>query len=112
MEKSRKERLKLSFMGDEDIVYIESLEKQIEVLKRNNELLEREKKALSDDNEMKCKLNHDLQKQVDKLASKIAEIIDENYTPCYLACPLGNPMKCNGECRKPDSWKEWAKKDE
>ena len=82
MEKSRKERLKLSFCGDEDIAYIESLEKQIKVLKRNNALLEREKKALIDDNEMKCELNHDLQKKVDKLAEKLANVSDS--LPCSI----------------------------
>lgn len=110
MEKSRKERLKLSFCGDEDIAYIESLEKQIKVLKRNNALLEREKKALIDDNEMKCELNHELQKQVDKLAYKLAEITE--HTPCSSACPIGNPEECDCECNRVDKWKEWAKKDE
>lgn len=98
-------------MGDEDIAYIESLEKQIEVLKRNNALLEREKKALADDNEMKCELNHDLQKQVDKLACKLAEIAE--YAPCCVnVCPIGNPSNCNAECEESDKWKEWCLRDE
>ncbi len=110
MEKSRKERLKLSFMGDEDIAYIESLEKQIEVLKRNNALLEREKKALADEAEMKCELNYELQKQVDNLAKTLANLSD--YFNCERACPIGNPLACDSECFDENVWKEWAMKDD
>lgn len=110
MEKLRRERLKLSFCGNEDIAYIESLEKQIKTLKSDNTLLEREKNALSDDNEMKCELNHDLQKKVDKLACKLAEITE--HTPCSSACPIGNPEECDCECNRVEKWKEWAEKDE
>lgn len=110
MEKSRKERLKFSFCGDEDIAYIESLEKQIKVLKRNNALLEREKKALADEAEMKCELNYELQKQVDNLAKTLANLSD--YFNCERACPIGNPLACDSECFDADIWKEWAKKDE
>ncbi len=57
MEKSMRELLERSFDGHEVIAYIEELEK-------NNTLLEREKQALTDDNEMKCELNHQLQKKL------------------------------------------------
>ena len=104
MKKSMRELLERSFDGHEVIAYIEELEK-------NNTLLEREKKALTDDNEMKCDLNHDLQKQVDKLACKLAEIAE--YAPCCVnVCPIGNPSNCNAECEESDKWKEWAKDNE
>ena len=103
MEKSMRELLERSFGGDEVIAYIEELEK-------NNTLLEREKKALTDDNEMKCELNYELQKQVDNLAKTLANLSD--YFNCERACPIGNPLACDSECFDADIWKEWAKKDE
>lgn len=103
MEKSMRELLERSFCGDEVIAYIEELE-------RNNALLEREKKALADDNEMKCELNHELQKQVDKLAETLADVSD--CMNCKVACPIGNPLDCDCECFDAEKWKEWAKKDE
>ena len=104
MKKSMRELLERSFGGDEVIAYIEELE-------NNNTLLEREKKALADDNEMKCDLNHDLQKQVDKLACKLSEIAE--YAPCCVnVCPIGNPSNCNAECEESDKWKEWCLRDE
>lgn len=65
-------------------------------------ILKREIELLKSENEV-------LTRQVDNLAEKIVEI---DNLPCYLACPIGNPKECNGECRKPDSWKEWAMKDD
>ena len=103
MKKSMRELLERSFGGDEVIAYIEELEK-------NNTLLEREKKALTDDNEMKCELNHQLQKQVDNLAETLADVSD--CTKCSEACPIDNPQDCDCECFDAEVWKEWAMKDE
>lgn len=104
MKKSMRELLERSFCGDEVIKYIEELEK-------NNTLLEREKKALSDEAEMKCELNHQLQKKVDRLAEKLADLAI-NEIPCIELCPIGNPEECDCECNRVDKWKEWAKKNE
>lgn len=103
MEKSMRELLERSFGGDEVIAYIEELE-------NNNTLLEREKKALADEAEMKCELNYELQKQVDNLAKTLANLSD--YFNCERACPIGNPLACDSECFDANVWKEWAKKDE
>lgn len=104
MKKSMRELLERSFCGDEVIKYIEELEK-------NNTLLEREKKALSDEAEMKCELNHQLQKKVDRLAEKLADLAI-NEIPCIELCPIGNPKECNGECLDANVWKELTKKNE
>lgn len=49
--------------------YLEKLEKEIELLKREN-------KALADDNEMKCELNDKLSKTLDKACNIISNIYD------------------------------------
>lgn len=103
MEGSMRELLERSFQGDKVIAYIDSIE-------ADNMLLTKERDALAKESEMKCELNHELQKQVDKLAYKLAEITE--HTPCSSACPIGNPEECDCECNRVDKWKEWAKKDE
>nr|DAN43528.1 MAG TPA: Transcriptional regulator, MerR-family, MerR family, Transcription activator.01A [Caudoviricetes sp.] len=65
-------------------------------------ILKREIELLKSENEV-------LTRQVDNLAEKIVEI---DNLPCYLACPIGNPLDCDCECFDPEVWKEWAKKDE
>lgn len=71
MKKSMRELLERSFCGDEVIAYIEELEK-------NNTLLEKEKKALADDNEMKCELNHELSDE-NKRLKLFKNYFDELY---------------------------------
>lgn len=89
MEKSMRELLERSFEDDKVIAYIEELEKANTVLTRNNNAL---------------------QKQVDKLAEKLADVSD--CTTCEKACPIGNSEDCDCECFDENVWKEWAKKDE
>ncbi len=103
MEKQMRELLERSYKGSEVIAYIESLE-------MDNMLLTKENKALTLEGELKCELNHNLQKQVDKLASKLAEF--SWFIPCHYACPIGNQEKCKRECDSADTWKEWCMKDE
>lgn len=99
MEKQMHESLSKLKDGNRIIKYITSLE-------TDNMLLTRERDALADDNEMKCELNHELQKQVHKLAETLADVSD--CTTCEKACPIGNPLDCNCECFDANVWKEWA----
>lgn len=57
MEKSMRELLERSFQGKRVIAYIESLE-------QDNMLLTKERDALAKESEMKCELNHQLQKKL------------------------------------------------
>lgn len=103
MEKQMHESLSKLKDGNRIIKYITSLE-------TDNMLLTRERDALADDNEMKCELNHQLQKQVDRLAETLANLSE--CVKCERACPIGHPLDCDYECFDENVWKEWSKKDE
>ena len=60
-------------------------------------LLKRENKALSDDNEMKCELNEELNKALDKAC-------------CLIEEDIGN-IKDWLDYNRFNSWKEWAMND-
>ncbi|WP_196029344.1 hypothetical protein [Longicatena caecimuris] len=71
MEKSMRELLERSYEGDKVIAYIESLE-------ADNMLLTRENKALADESEMKCELNHELSKALDKACEELSKTDKKN----------------------------------
>ena len=104
MKKSMRELLERSFQGDKVIAYIDSIE-------ADNMLLTKERDALANEFEKKHELNQKLQKQNDKLASKIVELSD--YAYCKIVCPVGKAFcPCEDECKDKEVWKEWAKKNE
>ena len=105
MEKSMRELLERSFQGKRVIAYIESLE-------QDNMLLTKERDALAKESEMKCELNQQLNKQVDKLCKRQADCgfchgktkSSEKCTDLRVLSPtayqMQNTTKCSVNQRK------------
>lgn len=71
MEKQMHESLSKLKDGNRIIKYITSLE-------TDNMLLTRENKALADESEMKCELNHELSKALDKACEELSKTDKKN----------------------------------
>ncbi len=96
MEKQMRELLERSFEGDKVIAYIEALEKE-------NELLKRENKALDEEGTLKCELNQKLEKALDKACKRQAD--------CgFCHGKTRTSEKCNDKNYCANCWKEWSMK--